>query len=279
MPVSLLLCEGGEKSPDIRVLRAILSGINMTIRSSGGKYGLGAMILAQREARNTASIAGILDRDFDASLDVPNNQPRNWQSNDGQIIFGWRWERCEIENYLVDPSVVQQAIPSRFPDADEYTQALNRAVLRISTYSAARTALSISRRRFTPLKNCWGRESNLKHQFPDNTTDQDCIDGIGIALSEYQDCVGVTNDEVVHQFENQRPIFSPGGIKHNHFLNYYSGKDLMVSMTPDLNLWGFASPKVFREAVLSGIERSSEDIWQWLPEWGNLRAQIENFQN
>ena len=279
MPVSLLLCEGGEKSPDIRVLRAILSGINMTIRSSGGKYGLGTIVLAQREAKNTQSIAGILDRDFDDSVEVPNNQPRIWQNNDGHILFGWRWEWCEIEKYLIDLGVVRRVIPSRFPGADEYAQALDRAVSRISTYSAARAALSISRRRFTPLKNCWGRESNLKHQFPDNTTDQDCIDGIGIALSEYQDCVGVTNDEVVHQFENQRPIFCPGGIKHNHFLNYYSGKDLMVSMTPDLNLWGFASPKVFREAVLSGIERSSEDIWQWLPEWGNLRAQIENFQN
>jgi hypothetical protein len=279
MPVSLLLCEGGEKSPDIRVLRAILSGINMTIRSSGGKYGLGAMILAQREARNTPGIAGILDRDFDDSHDAPNNQPRNWQNNDGQILFGWRWERCEIENYLIDSRVVQRAIPSRFPGVNEYTQALNSAVSRISTYSAARTALSISRRRFTPLKNCWGRESNLNHQFPDNTTDQDCIAGITTALSEYQDCVGVSNDEVAHQFENQRPFFSPGGIKHDHYLNYYSGKDLMISMTPDLNQWEFASPKVFREAVLSGIERSSEDVWQWLPEWENLRAQIENFPN
>lgn len=277
MPVNLLLCEGGEKSPDIRVLRAILSGLNMTIRSSGGKYGLGTIILAQREAKNTPSIAGIIDRDFDASLDVPNSQPRVWQSNDNQTIFGWRWERCEIENYLIDPDVVRQAIPSRFPGISEFTQVLDQAAFGIHIYSAARAALSISRKRFTPLKNCWGRESNLNHQFPNNTTLSDCIEGITTVLSEYHDCVGVTHEEVVHQFEDQQLIFSPGGIKYNHFLNYYAGKDLMIAMTPGLSRWGFPSPKVFREAVLSGIERSSDDIWQWLPEWRNLRVEIENF--
>ena len=277
MPVNLLLCEGNEKSPDVRLLRAILSGLNMTIRSSGGKYGLGTRILAYREARNYQGIAGIIDRDFDDSLDVPTRQPRIWQSNDSQIVFGWRWERCEIENYLLDPEVVRRAIPTKLPGNDEFTNALTRAATIIKTYSAARTALSISRRRFTPLKSCWGRKSNLDHPFPGQSTNQDCIDGINAVLSEYQDCVIVTDDEVIRRFEEQKPIFDSDGVKHNHFLNYFSGKDLMISMTSDFDKWGFDSPKVFREAVLSGIERSEDEVWRWLPEWESLRAQINDF--
>ena len=279
MSLSVLFCEGVEKSPDVRVLTAILSGVNITIRSSGGKYGLGTRISAQREARNTNSIAGILDRDFDDSLEEPTNHSFSWHNNDGQIIFGWRWERCEIENYLIDPVVVQRAMPSKFPGIEAYTQALQMAALNINTYSAARVALSISRRRFTPLHNCWGRESNLNHLFPDNVTDEGCLAGIQTVLNDYQDCVGVSGEEILIQFNTQKPHFEPGGAKHRHFLNHYSGKDLMVSMRTSMERWGFNLPKVFREAVLSGIERSPEEVWQWLPEWENLRIQIIDYPN
>lgn len=50
MPVKVLLCEGENNSPDIRVLSRILSGQSITIKAAGGKYGMGSRIIAQREA-------------------------------------------------------------------------------------------------------------------------------------------------------------------------------------------------------------------------------------
>jgi hypothetical protein len=36
-------------------------------------------------------------------------------------------------------------------------------------------------------------------------------------------------------------------------------------------------PFIFRERVVKGIENSTEDVWTWLPEWEDLRQQVQNF--
>lgn len=60
MPVAQLLCEGGNNSPDVRLLSKLLSGI-CEIKPLGGKYGMGAKIIARREAFGQNSVYGILD--------------------------------------------------------------------------------------------------------------------------------------------------------------------------------------------------------------------------
>ncbi len=55
--------------------------------------------------------------------------------------------RKEIENYLIDPHVVAQALGNKAPHAETYSAALEKAVACISDYTAARTALSIVRER------------------------------------------------------------------------------------------------------------------------------------
>lgn len=113
MPVSVLLCEGGPNSPDLRVLSKLLIGL-CQIRDSGGKYGMGDRIITWREARakgNSLDICcGILDGDFISDWEIPKNEPRRWESIDKKIHFGWRWERKEIENYLIDPVVVEKSL-------------------------------------------------------------------------------------------------------------------------------------------------------------------------
>jgi hypothetical protein len=39
---------------------------------------------------------------------------------------------------------------------------------------------------------------------------------------------------------------------------------------------GFIGALAFREKIVSGIQRSTEDISTWLPEWGILRTLIAN---
>jgi hypothetical protein len=137
MPVNILLCEGGPNSPDVRVLVKLLPG-RCEIRPMGGKYGMGERIKARREVLGGMVVFGILDGDFLGEWQEPTNAPREWIASDGEIL-GWRWERKEIENYLIDPTIVRRSMETSAADEDQYLQALEDARNRIAVYQAART--------------------------------------------------------------------------------------------------------------------------------------------
>ncbi|GDZ92982.1 hypothetical protein PA905_08150 [Planktothrix agardhii CCAP 1459/11A] len=116
MSINILYCEGGNKSPDIRVLTNILSGSCGSIKPAGSKYGLDRQILFIRQQNLLPSsvVVAVKDRDFDSDDSLPQNTPRNWSArvNNQTIQVGWSWERKEIENYLIDPEVVSRALGS-----------------------------------------------------------------------------------------------------------------------------------------------------------------------
>ncbi len=156
MPVSQLLCEGENNSPDVRVLSKLLSGL-CEIKPNGGKYGMGVKIIARREVLGKTSVFGILDGDFLKDWQEPENRPAEWKSGNLEH-FGWRWERKEIENYLIDPVVVEKALKNENIDMTGYRTALEDARDRISDYQAAGTALSANRIDFRPLPSSFGKE-------------------------------------------------------------------------------------------------------------------------
>ena len=111
MPVNLLLCEGGLNSPDVRLLSKLLAG-RCEVRAMGGKQGMGERIKARRESTGRKVVFGMLDGDFVEHWAMPLNRPRPWTIKDSKedVLIGWRWERKEVENYLVDPVIVHRAL-------------------------------------------------------------------------------------------------------------------------------------------------------------------------
>jgi hypothetical protein len=77
VPVSQVLCEGGNNSPDVLVLRKLLTG-RCTVLALGTKYGMGARIVARREASGRDDVFGILDGDYVRVWKQPVNQPVEW---------------------------------------------------------------------------------------------------------------------------------------------------------------------------------------------------------
>ncbi len=274
MPVSQLLCEGAANSPDVRVLNKLLAG-RLEVRPMGGKYGMGANILARREHRGSHTVFGLLDGDFLRSWEPPHDRPREWRASD-ETMLGWHWERKEIENYLVDPTVVQKSLRLDAELSARYVAALQAARDAIAVYQAARTSLATCRKRFRPLASSFGRErTREKHVFPDALDDRACREGIRSAVAEHRESQFVESDEVLNRFEALLPEFSPGGIRHRDYLHAYAGKDLLCSMDPALRLFGFASAVTFREKVLIGITQTTEDVGGWLAEWAQLREIVE----
>ncbi len=270
MSVTVLYCEGNSKSIDIRVIRQLLP--KCEIRPLGGKTSsFLSSIIADR--RRNPNLACLVDRDFDCQ-DLPKyNQPV--QCIYQQVWVGWTWERKEIENYLIDPVVVQTALDKKAPDRHEYKMALDRAAENISAYSAARTALACEN-----FKNFWGEEVREGHFFPRSVGKKSCQDKIAEIVREYRHNRIVSEEDVQNKFQNLLPRFRRGGYRFTDYLSYFAGKDLLYEMREPLRQFGFEDSsnkkqpeEVFVERILSRIERIDK-VWEWLPEWEYLRQLI-----
>lgn len=277
MPVNLLLCEGAENSPDVRVLTKLLAGC-CAVEPQGGRYGMGNIILARRSTTGSSTIAGLLDGDFQQEWTAPSHSPRPWTSGDKAIHFGWRWSRKEIENYLIDPRVVVQSLGPVAPPEQEYKGQLENAAEKLSTYQAARTALSGCRPRFRDLRSKWGQPRGRdRHQFPDDFSEPGCREGIESTVSAHAASQMVTVETAMERFEELLPEFNDGRVRRRDFLWTYAGKDLFLALEEALKRLGFASVAAFREKILLGIERTDRDIAEWIPEWSALRTAIDEY--
>ncbi|MBF0294016.1 MAG: hypothetical protein HQL96_02415 [Magnetococcales bacterium] len=238
---------------------------------------MGQKIIAKRYAiGDVVSVSGILDGDFLDDWKHPVGQPRVWQSDNEQCVFGWRWERKEIENYLIDPAIVTKALGDQAPDRNRYRQALELARDRITDYQAARTALSANRKRFKDLPSCFGpKRGKEQHSYPDVLDEQHCQEGLKTVVANHQEEQLVHEADVLNDFQRYLPECRPQGVRYQNFLYAFAGKDLFWAMDDWLKENGFKGAWAFREKVLSALHRSTEDISTWVPEWVELRRQIE----
>ena len=272
MSVTVLYCEGGRQSIDIRVIRQLLP--KCEIRPLGGKSLIPSSIIADR--RRNQNLACLVDRDFDC-------RDRDKSDAPVELIYeqqwaGWSWSRKEIENYLIDPVVVKKALGKNAPDPDEYQNALDKAAENIAAYSAARTALSCER-----LINFWGEKVRKGHDFPRRLGKDSCLVKIGEIVRENKGDRIITEEDVTNKFNALLPKFRPGGERFADYLSYFAGKDLLFAMKKDLQTLGFEPPpdsdksleEFFLEKIVSQIEKRDQ-VWQWLPEWTTLRQLIEN---
>ena len=275
MSVKILYCEGSKDSPDVRVLNNVLKACR--VKPAGSKYSLAQNIRFIRGQRVSSApiVAAIKDRDFDDDESSPVNSPQEWlvKDNDRKIPVGWYWERKEIENYLIDPNVVSQALATKAPPIEAYRAALEKSAKTIANYTAARIALSLSRsKKLLPLKNGWGKERGKdRHRFPDRFAESDCRTEIKDIVRQYEREKEITEKTVLETFERVLPSCREGGHRFKHFLTFFSGKDLLFAMESDLMGWQLGSPFKFRERILIGIENSPEDVCSWVPEWHQLR--------
>ncbi|WP_416233557.1 hypothetical protein [Cronbergia sp. UHCC 0137] len=235
-------------------------------------------IIPDREV--VPNLAGIVDRDFDNYNFTPTNSPLAYNYEEVQI--GWKWERKEIENYLIDPVVVQRTIRNKIPSMDSYRTALDEVAREIATYTAARYALHYFR--FT---NSWGepiqKVFGSEHRFPKRKNQEDCQTKIREIVQRDKGDRIITVDAVLEKFAELLPSFSPGGFHFDNYLTFFAGKDLLCGMENKLKDFGFQAKASgvnspipdFLDQIFKKIERE-EDIWKWLPEWEELRLQFTN---
>lgn len=281
MPVGMLLCEGVDGGLDARLLSAIASGVS-GIRPAGSKYYLATSVSAYRDAKRQESgatrvVAAIRDCDFDIDR-LEDDCPKTWavSPNNQRIWIGWSWRRVEVENYLIDPTVVAKALQLSDDDAAFYQTALNQAATSLADYTAARYALSRSRQHGGPLENHWGDSAGLKdHVVPKLRDDEACREGITHCVARF-DGNKTAAESVIARYEMARRDYAQDGARGQQPHIYYSGKDLLCALRPALAEKKWGEPGDFKKRVLLEIQRSQQTVWEWLAEWGELRRKLKD---
>ncbi|MGC8641852.1 MAG: hypothetical protein ACP5XB_18455 [Isosphaeraceae bacterium] len=239
---------------------------------------MGTRILARREAIGRNTVFGLLDGDFVEEFAPPRDRPRDWRTSDGTITFGWRWERKEIENYLLDPAVALPALNQRGTPSGEsdYQSALEYARDQIAIYQAARTALATSRVRFTDLPSSFGRKhAGGSYLFPDALDQEGCREGLAATVNSHGQSQSIKLEDVEQKFSALIPECLVHGVRHAAFLHAFAGKDLLFMMDAKLREYGFPSGRVFLERVLVGMEQTPDDVSGWVPEWRLLQELVD----
>lgn len=277
MPVSVLLCEGEESSFDALLLRAILQGLPLEVRPSGGKYGLGERVKARREATKNASVYAIRDRDYDPRKEwLPGvSDALPWTIEEGKSQLGWYWRRTDIESYLMDPEVVEVALMGADCLAT-YRSTYEKAVSDLIPYAACRSALGEHRKRFDPLPNKFGslRKQFNKHVTPESYEPEVLLQSMESTVNLYNTNVAIDCRSVVDAQSRFEALLRNGDLAES-CIEWISGKDIAIYLSGWITSNGFVSSRSFLEDISKRLKNADVETWKLLPEWMALRLQIE----
>lgn len=286
MPVNLLLCEGNEESADIRLLKKLLGSLCLVV-PGGSSRGLRERIDNARFLRdkNANTVFAVRDRDFPKEWNVPDGTVLDWITPDHRSQmkhWGWIWPRKEIENYLIDPIIVQKALDVHRQrktmtgefDINDYRAELERARDSLATYQAARIALTVAGKPFYLRTRFGTPRGRNKYHFPVNRDEQSCEHGIKSLFEERDDDRSTAEKTLADFRQVLAEECSPGKPRYRDYLHAFAGKDFLWSMENWFGQTSLKTPQIFQEKVLTGIENAEEDITLWCSEWTDLVEKI-----
>ena len=268
MPVTTLFVEG---NLDAQVLAAILGG-DPVVRSGGSKNSLAPRARTERSERGIA--AGYLrDRDFDFEPPDDSTRPEVDRCDAGEA-FGWRWCRHEIENYLIDPALVERA--TGWPRAG-YEDQLVQAAGRIRHYQIARWVVGTARRSLPPHyelstkpDECRDHDFRLPADLGEAGTYDWARDHIARHQRRIAEALGrdAVEEELARRTEalTESRVASPTGA-----LLWCSGKDLLAALEPLTRERGLGSARLVLNEIRDWVIAHPEDAVVALPEWQTLR--------
>lgn len=258
------------------VIRAILQGIPLEVKPSGGKYGFEQRIKLGREYQKNSGIFGIRDRDYDIhdGWNPVNTDAMRWTTGAKRTHLGWIWQLTDIESYLTSPTIVE----AMFESSDwigTYAEVHQTAKEQLKSYTACRVALGRSRKG-SRLPNKFGRQSKYfsQHCLPEDLSNQSLEEEL-LALVHRHNGDGIVVIEDVQQLR-ETTFASIESTPDAH--SWFSGKDIVLQIGDWLAGVGFATPKRFLDETAKRLKNSQEEIWKLLPEWQSLRHQVSSIK-
>jgi hypothetical protein len=271
-----LLVEG---DLDASLLGAVFSPYGWLISQlkNGGKRGLKSRTKWERRDNKSASVYYVRDRDFDHEPELRTG-PHEMGENDP----GFRWSRHEIENYILDPLIVTEALQL---DLRSYEEALIAAGERIKHYQAARWAVGLVRATLLYPSDLETRPEGIgsnDFKLPDNlekiTSRQWALTHTGAFLTKVGRCLD--QNLVTEEYDVKAGLFEGDGFMTvENVLLWFSGKDLLTGLREWFQMNRINSPKAFCKIVESWIIRKSTAVLELIPEWKALLDTLERAEN
>ncbi len=275
MPIETLYVEGGL---DAQVLGVLLAGVPK-IKRGGSKNSLKPIVDRERRETKLSNVYYIRDRDFDFDPQ-PADEPQAETAGKTPVVLGWHWRRHEIENYLLDPVLVQAALPQW--KIDGYRAALSDAADAIREYQAARWAVGCARRSLPPHYELRTRPDDVtdhEYRLPaalDLAASRDwalktaAAHGASIAGALAAEAVAKTCDDFAARFTDGF-CRSLGDV-----LVWFSGKDLIAGLGPWLASKGLSGAGSFLYVLREWIRANPDRARDLLPEWAFFVNAVRN---
>jgi hypothetical protein len=269
MPVSKLYVEG---NLDSEIYAALFAGVPPVVRG-GSKNSLRPQA---RNDRNSGIQAGYLrDRDFD--FDPPEDMDcPTVDVADAQEPWGWRLNRHEIENYLLDPQVIEGKFGIA---AHVWRRTLCGAARRIRWYQIARWTVGYARSKLPPHYKLQTKPDDVRDlRLPRDLSEQASLDWCRGTIAEFRAMIDrcLCDSAVSEQIERRRERFSDELLDDAlHVVQWCSGKDLFAALTDeDLQNVRVQDPQTLCNILRDFVRDHSDDLLGFFPEFAALKHQI-----
>lgn len=272
MPLSTLIVEG---KLDAEILFAVLQG-DPVVERGGSKNALKPQ--AREKCRGGVATGYLRDRDFDHEPPQDRSCAVVDSEHEGKPL-GWRWVRHEIENYLIDPLIVEAALGI---DQKDWSVILTEVAGRIRWYQIARWTIGEVRRNLPPHHELRTRTEDLgeKIQLPQDIGEIPCLDWCRNDIAQYRDrIVEQMASATVESLIASRSIrVSAANLgEADNVLIWCSGKDLLAGLPSEVLLSaGTQTPGALRAKLRDWIRSHPEHALECFDEWQDLIRQIRS---
>lgn len=273
MPVALLLVEG---QVEVAVLSALCSP-PLAIETAGGKSSLKPKTRERRREKKITACY-LRDRDFDFDPPADRSQPQvdSQDTPEGSVssVLGYRWCRHEIENYLLEPRLIEQALGWRQTD---YIPVLLSVARQLCFYTAARWALGIVRRNLPRLWALPTRPGELTNeiQLPADCSQQACFRWAHERVDEFKQMLEpILTLSSIGDSLQERAARLAGLTTADDVLAWHAGKDLLAALQASLPGPYKGHPKVFLRDSQRWVCEQPKAALAIHPEWQALRQAL-----
>jgi len=267
MPVTQLYVEG---SLDQRTLTGVLSG-QVVVAARGTKDDLPHIVRRDMDDGKSGT-AYLRDRDFDSEPPPSQADEVAIDRELSGVVLGYRWDRTELENYLLEPAIVSAALGV---DRAEWSAELAKAAVQLHAYTAGRWTLGQLRARTRSITKVKTRPDSLGGRIfplPRSLAEADVQAWLSVAVTRVSVAVAREFDvtAVRKQFENYKVTLA--GKSGGEILRWYSGKDLFGILAGYFQSKGINNSADAMERVLVWLETTNgiSAAIGHLPEWKNL---------
>ena len=267
MPVNVLLVEG---KLDLEILHGLLGGVPL-VQRGGSKNSLAPQARTKRK-ETAQTICYLRDRDFDHDPPSDVSCPAV-DRRDDDTDLGWRWCRHEIENYLLDPTIVLAA--TGWPEG-EYAGALVSAAKRIRHYEIARWVVGTCRRCLPPHYDLRTKPEELEgcdFRLPALLAEKDVADWARGQIRGFFEHVkdALDSNVVESELKKRSEVITESFLDDvNNVLLWCSGKDILAALGPWLQERGQHDAGGFRGRMRDWVRNHPQMALELLPEWNAL---------